>query len=430
MIMNPSLLPADSYIVINKSIISEEDKKILNMLYLPITGPLPIMLYNILVNDLDKSQIISEVLTHSKLLSNLHISINELIEARNVLEGIGLLKTYLKTDTVNNYIYELYSPVSAHEFFSHPIFNIVLYNNIGKKEYDKLVLYYKMPKLNKDGYTEITHSFNEVFDSTPCTSSIISSDNIRKYNKLKLNINSSFDINFLIESVAKNIDRKVFTKDLQELIISLAFLYDIDVTKMQNILRTCINERGTINRDELRKICRNHYQFDHNGVLPTVIEHAQPEYLRKPIGDNSNIAKMIYTFENISPYDFLKSKHGDAEPPKRDVKLLEDLIVDYKLKPGVVNVLVDYVLKTYDKKLTRARVETIAGEWSRKQIETVEEAMEIAKKTHKASLKKSHPRNNQVIEKEVPIWFNQNIEVNSATDEERQAIEDMLKEYR
>ena len=95
-----------------------------------------------------------------------------------------------------------------------------------------------------------------------------------------------------------------------------------------------------------------------------------------------------------------------------------------------MNVIVDYVLKTYDKKLTRARVETIAGEWSRKQIETVEEAMEIAKKTHKASLKKSHPRNNQVIEKEVPIWFNQNIEVNSATDEERQAIEDMLKEYR
>ena len=64
--MNLSLLPADSYLVINKSIITEEDKKILNMLYLPITGPLPIMLYNILVNDLDKSQIISEVLTHSK----------------------------------------------------------------------------------------------------------------------------------------------------------------------------------------------------------------------------------------------------------------------------------------------------------------------------------------------------------------------------
>lgn len=429
--MNPSLMPADSYIVINKSIITEEDKKVLNKLYLPITGANSIMLYNILINDLDKLELISEPKTHAKLLSSLHITTAELAEARNVLEGIGLLKTYLKKDTFNNYIYELYSPVSAHEFFSHPIFNIVLYNNIGKKEYDELVAYYKMPKINKEGYTEITHAFSDVFESIPCTSSNISSENIRKYNKLRLNINSSFDIDFLIESISKNIDRKIFTKDLQNLIVSLAFLYDIDVTKMQNILRSCINERGNINREELRKVCRSHYQFDHSGLLPTVIEHAQPEYLRKPIGDNSNIAKMIYTFETISPYDFLKSKHKDAEPTKRDVKLLEDLIVDYGLKPGVVNVLIDYVLKTYDKKLTRARVEAIAGEWSRNQVETVEEAMEIAKKTHKASTKKTGPvTNKQIVEKEVPVWFNQNIEATSATEEERQAIEEMLKEYR
>ena len=68
-------------------------------------------------------------------------------------------------------------------------------------------------------------------------------------------------------------------------------------------------------------------------------------------------------------------------------------IVDFKLKPGVVNVLVDYVLKTYDKKLTRARVETIAGEWSRNKIETVEEAMDIAKKNHKSVKKKVSIRN-------------------------------------
>lgn len=427
--MNPSLLPADNYIVINKSIITEEDIKILNMLYLPITGPIPIMLYNILLNDLDKLEVISDVSTHAHLLSNLHISISELTEARNVLEAIGLLKTYFKADTINNYIYELYSPVSSHEFFSHPIFNIVLYNNVGKSEYNKLVSLFKLPKVNKEGYTEVTHSFNEVFDSIPYTTSNITSENIRKYNKLRLNINSSFDINFLIESLDKQIDKKIFTKDLQELIISLAFLYDIEVTKMQNIIRTCINERGSINRDELRKVCRNHYQFDHSGVLPTVIEHAQPEYLRKPIGDNSKLGKMIYTFENLSPYELLKSKHKDGEPLKRDIKLLEDLIIDYKLKPGVVNVLIDYVLRTNDNKLNRSLVETIAGQWSRKNIETVEEAMEIARKNHKSMIKKTTPKN-QIIEKEVPIWFNQNIEASSATDEERQAIEDMLKGYR
>jgi replication initiation and membrane attachment protein len=94
--MNPSLLPADSYVVINKTIITEEDKKILNTLYLPITGPLAIMLYMILLDDLDKFQLISESSSHAKLLSKLHVSTSELSEARNVLEAIGLLKTYLK----------------------------------------------------------------------------------------------------------------------------------------------------------------------------------------------------------------------------------------------------------------------------------------------------------------------------------------------
>ena len=200
---------------------------------------------------------------------------------------------------------------------------------------------------------------------------------------------------------------------------------------MGSIIKSCINERGTVNRDELRKVARDHYQFDHSGLLPTVVEQTQPEYLRKPIGDNSNIAKMIYTFETVSPYDFLRSKCGDAEPVKRDVKLLEDLLIDHKLKPGVVNVLVDYVLKTNDNKLTRSLVETIAGQWERKKIETVEDAMEIARKNHQAHMK-SQSVSKKTISKEnsVPVWFDKEIMHDAATDEERQAIEEMLKEYR
>ena len=427
--MNKGLLPADSYIVTNKSIISDIDLKILNMLYLPITGSLAIMLYHTLINDMDKQEMLSDELDHAHLLSNLHVSIDELIRARHVLEAIGLLKVYYKEDTVNRYIYELYSPVSAHEFFTHPVLNVVLYSNVGKREYERLVNYFKMIKINKEGYTEITSKFSDVFDSVPYTSSDMYSDSIRKYNKQKLNINSAFDINFLIETMPKSIDSKIFTKDLQELIIQLAYLYDIDAVKMQNILRTCINENGSVNRDELRKVARNHYQFDHSGLLPTVIEHAQPEYLRKPVGDNSKLSKMIYTFETISPYDFLRSKHNGAEPVKRDLKLLEDLIIDYKLKPGVVNVLIDYVLKTNDNKINRSLVETIAGQWSRKKIETVEEAMEVAKKTYNSQTR------NKVIKKvnkegNVPIWFDKNIEISEANDDEIKEMEEMLKEYR
>ncbi len=427
--MSISILPADTYVVANKSIITDQDKKILNMLYLPITGSLPIMLYNTLLNDLDISEVISEELTHAHLLSNLHISNKELEQSRNILEGIGLLKTYQKEDTVTKYIYELYSPVSAHEFFSHPIFNIVLYNNVGKKEYERLVNSFKTVKINKDGYVEQTHSFNQVFTSIPSTSTDMYLNNIRKYNKQKLNIDSPFDITFLIETLSKQIDKKIFTKDIQELIIQLAYFYDIDVIKMQNIIKSCINEYGKINRDELRKTCRNHYQFDHSGLLPTLLDRTQPEYLRKPIGDNSNIAKMIYTFETVNPRDFLKSKHNGAEPTKRDIALLETLLIDSKLQPGVVNVLIDYVLKTNDNKLNRNLVETIAGDWSRKKVETVEEAMEIARKNYK---KKTSIKPKKVSKEPiVPSWFNsQPTEVKVASADKMKAMDDWLKEYK
>lgn len=428
--MDKKILPADSYIVINKSIITEIDRKIVGMLYLPLIGAPAVMLYSSLIGDLDQQGNVSNDLEHAKVLSSMHISADEFLEARSKLEAIGLLKVYLMEDTVNKYIYELYSPVSAHEFFTHPIFNIVLYNNVGKKEYERLVNYFKVPKINKEGYHEITKSFNQVFEMVPYTSIDMYKDSIKKYNKLKLNINSSFDMNFLIETIGNNINKKIFTKDLQELIIQLAYLYDLDAVKMQNIIRTCINETGNLSREQLRKTLRDYYQFDHSGLLPTMIESTQPEYLRKAIGDNSKMAKMIYTFETVSPYEFLKSKHNGAEPVKRDIMLLENLIIDYKLKPGVVNVLIDYVLKTQDNKLNRSYVETLAGQWAREKIETVEDAMEYARKMHKSKQKTKTTTKKDVRVSSVPVWFTEPAQADEATTEEQQAMEDLLKEYK
>ena len=156
----------------------------------------------------------------------------------------------------------------------------------------------------------------------------------------------------------------------------------------------------------------------------------QPEYLRKAIGDNSKLAKMIYTFETTSPYDFLKSKHNGAEPVKRDMQLLENLIVDYKLKPGVVNVLIDFVLRTQDNKLNRSYVETIAGQWSRKKIETVEDAVELARKTYKNNIKTVQTKKLKEKTNIIPSWLDKDINMEEATAEERQEVEDLLKEFR
>ena len=176
------LMPADTYVVVNKTIIDTEARKILTMLYQPVIGSLPIMLYFSLWSDLDKSEIISTELTHHHLITNMHISLEKIVEARKKLEAIGLLKTFYKEENINNYIYQLYSPINANDFFNHPILNVVLYTNLGKKEYQHLKSYFKIPRINTSSYEDITASFSEVFKSVPLTSYEVINDNIRKKN--------------------------------------------------------------------------------------------------------------------------------------------------------------------------------------------------------------------------------------------------------
>ena len=124
-----NILPTDSYIVVNKSIINDEDRKILNMLYQPIIGPLPVMLYYLFWSDLERSELISVENTHHHIITNMKVSASEFLSLRRTLEAIGLLKVYVKKDSINNYIYELFSPLSAHDFFNHPFLYIIIYYN-------------------------------------------------------------------------------------------------------------------------------------------------------------------------------------------------------------------------------------------------------------------------------------------------------------
>ena len=168
--------------------------------------------------------------------------------------------------------------------------------------------------------------------------------------------------------------------------------------------------------------------------MPTLIYNKQPDYLKKPEGDNSKKARLIYTFENINPYQLLKAKYKGAEPTERDKRLIESLLIDQKLNPGVVNVLISYVLKTNNQQLKKSYVETIAGQWKRLNIETVEEAMDISEKEHKKLKRlaeKSKPK--ETTKKEtsskdnLPIWFDKQLDKTEATVEDIKEMDEILE---
>ena len=390
--LKQSLLPADTFVVVNRTVLCDQDRKILTMLYQPIIGQVAISLYFTLWSYLDQSEIISLEWTHHHLMTNMRLRLDGIKEARERLEGIGLIKTYFKKGDVNRFVYEMFSPLTAHEFLNNPVLNISLYNNVGTTEYDKIVSYFKLPRMNLSEYTDITCKFNEIFESTDLNSYDHIENDIRKVSRNKLEITSKIDLDTIIASLPEEMfNPSSLTKDTKELLYKLSFIYDFDNEKMSELIRNSLSEKRIIDKSLLKMNSRKVYQFEHYGKLPSLLYRSQPEYLRKPSGETSKKAKIIYQFETTTPYDFLLSKYNGARPTKQDTAILEYLLLDMNLNPGVVNVLVDYVLKINNNKLTRSFVESIAGQWAKSKIETVESAMSFAEKEYK-NMKKALSR--------------------------------------
>lgn len=421
--MKCNVLPADTFLVLNKTILTEQDRKIIILLYQPIIGGMATSLYFTLWSYLDKSETKSLELTHHHLMTSLGFKLEDVVVAREKLEGIGLLKTYVKKDNIRHFIYELYSPLSPKEFIENPILNTTLYNNVGKIEYDNVTKGFKIPRVNLKDYEEITMLFRDVYDISDQNLITYEQDYIEK-NKGKLFIEETVDL----QSVFSLIPEELFNvqsvhKETKELIYKLCFVYNLDEDELLSILKNSLTGKRTIDVKLLRQNARNYYEFENSGKLPSIVYKNQPEYLRKPVGDTSKRAKMIYVFETTSPYAFLASKYKEGRPPKGELAILETLAVDFKLKPGVINVLIDYVLKINNNKLTKKYVEAIAAQWKKANIETVEDAMKFAEKEYKGRRKVT-----KKIE-EKPDWFNQDIKSVKASKEEIDEIEKLLEGF-
>ncbi len=421
-----SLYPADIYQVIDKSLLNENDRFVLNTLYMPIIGYTAVVLYLKLQSEAKNTYVSSE-LTHHHLMTSMSLTLDNVKEARLKLEGIGLLRTYYNEGDVNSYIYELYSPMTAEEFFSHPIFNVVLYNNVGKTEYNRLFDLFKLPRVSLKDYEEITYTFDQVYKTRNYTSLELNEGEVVSKNKLLLKYELDYDFDLMVSSLPKELfNEKCLNKSMKELITNLAFLYEVDPVNMAEIVLASLNEKGNIDKDDLRKNVRNYYQLNNDNRLPSLLFKSQPEYLRSESGNNSMKGKMIKVFESHSPYEFLKTRYKGVKPTDRDMKILESLLIDLKLNPAVVNVLIDYVLKTNNNKLVKDYVETIAGQWKRSGIETAGEAMEIAEKEHKKKSKNTTKQKSSVI----PIWFNENIKSSESQDSDNEEFKKFVEEFR
>jgi replication initiation and membrane attachment protein len=458
------LIPIDRYIVASNGLLHEYDRKVLTFLYQPLIGSTCFSLYMTLWAELEENRLWSESSSHHSLMNLLGMNLKDIYDARLKLEGIGLLKTLVKTEEGGrSFIYELHPPLNPEQFFLDGMLNIYLYRKIGKKHFARLKRFFSdQQKPEEDLYIDVTRAFQDVFASaTPGSLQYMQENSldleaeenhqfIGRNDQKPIQIDTnSFDFELLMSGLNDSlVPKKALTPKVKEVISNLAFLYNIDPIQMKNIILGAINEDNGIDMEELRKGARDWYQFVNHDQLPNLIERTQPSIHQVQREEpKTQEEKLIRYLETTSPLKVLQDLQGGGDPSKSDLQIIEEVMFKQKLLPGVINVLIQFVMLRTDMKLTKGYVEKIAGHWARKQVKTVKEAMELAKNEHRTYLDWSEnkkttgktSRQKPIRTEVLPDWFDDTSKEagkdtgsksNNEAEAKKRAMEEKLKAFR
>lgn len=457
------IAPMDRYMAACNGLLYEYDRKVLTLLYQPLIGPVSLSLYMTMWAQVEENRLWSDSGFHHELMDFMGLNLKTIYQARLKLEGIGLLKTFVQnTEDSRTFVYELQPPLSPAEFFQDGMLNVYLYRKIGKNQFSKLKKFFsdQTPHSIND-YQDVTKNFEDIYDSAVTSNLEYSSDLATDLGELEnqdfIGRNDSqgiqvedakFDFDLLLAGLSESlVPKQVVTKKVREAINNLSYLYGIDAIGMKNLLISAMDDANNeINIEELRKGARDWYQFEHNDRLPLLVDKVQPPIFHVgTVAPKTKEEKLIHYLENTSPRKLLADLSGGGEASKTDLKVIEDVMFTQKLLPGVINVLIQFVLLKTDMKLTKGYVDKVASQWARLNISTVREAIELAKKEHKNLSKDKKPRSNvasrakHVRTELVPDWFDEPEESNDKEkptkqnadyDEKKRKIEEKLKKYK
>ncbi|MCA1063653.1 replication initiation and membrane attachment family protein [Rossellomorea sp. AcN35-11] len=451
--------PIDHYTVGTNGMLQEYDRKIITFLYQPLIGSVCYSLYMSLWGEVEENRLWSTGSTHYHLMNVLSVNLQDVYEARMKLEGIGLLKAYEKKDDDHrSFLYELQPPLSPQEFFHDGMLNVYLYRKIGRTHYLRLKKFFTDEVMDKQQYTNITRSFQDVFKSEQINflhhdanvdSETGSGEQYMKYGKnegLALD-EVDFDFQLLLAGLSESmVPRKAFTSKVRETVLKLSYLYGIDPLQMKNIVLSSLDRDDAIDIELLRKTARDWYGMQTGDQLPdltTRIETKKPVTSDKPLSQEEELVEYL---ENTSPKDVLSDISNGGSPSKADLQAVEEVLMSQKLPIGVMNVLIQYVLLKTDMKLTKGYMEKIASHWSRKKVTSASEAMNLAKKEHKQYLEwaegkkenKTYRKKKPVRTEKLPEWFKEEEQSGEteATEDgydfeaEKKKLEEELKNFR
>ncbi|MCM3717899.1 replication initiation and membrane attachment family protein [Fictibacillus phosphorivorans] len=450
------VVPVDTYSVQCKGLLNEVDQNVLTLLYQPLIGAFAHSLYLTLWSE---AKMKHSPKKHQHLMNVTQFSLKDILTGRKKLEAIGLLKTLKKEgEDAREYLYDLQMPLSPKAFFTDGFLSIYLFNRLGQTKFNEIRESFLIPQVDSTGFTDVTASFSDVFTSlhpSEMTSRSyaeinekVTSENVSYLEKgveSKVNLGESdFDFEAMANQISTFVvPKEVITPKLKEAIYKLAYIYQLEPMDMSRQIQNVYYSTGDITVEDLQREIQKWYRFEHEEGLPVLALRTQPVHLKALQGmtPKSKEEELIKYFEEVSPFHLLEDYSGTT-PSEVDLKLVAYCMLDQNLTPGVTNVLLDYVLSGNDMKLAKGLIERISSHWARKKVQTVPEAMALAREEkrkakewqEKKTSKPKYYNRDQKPNVSVPDWLkpekNQSAEDKSSNtaneDENRKWLESLL----
>ncbi|MDR3157321.1 MAG: hypothetical protein LBT69_05350 [Lactobacillales bacterium] len=368
--------PREFYSVAFVGIPSLDSLLSLSSLYLPLIGKDTFALYMTLLSQ-SMAKNSEQIISHDTLFQAISLNGALFCKARERLEGVALLQTFVKDsyEFGKEYFYRLKMPLSFSQFFAEPLFSGMLLDRVGQRAFDSLVEDYQRFSVEVSGMENVSKKFMEVyaFDLNVLNEEDECLHKARQ--KTALDVPAvNFDVEFFKQMMKKQ--DLSFSSEKQDIerLKSLCSLFGFTEVELFNEAKN-VARAGTVL--DISKL--NEYLKEKELKISRKKMENSEESLQQNLFSAVEL-KVIEEARSLFSMDYLKNirQQKGGMVTKNELDLLADLEKELtrrnqkfgsKIKIEILNVLINYILVIQrHSSLPRNYALTILDDWMQKGV--------------------------------------------------------------
>lgn len=419
--------------------------EVLTLLYQPLIGAKAISLFLTLNQLADKMPVRSQYKTLIQVQEQTDLSLNDIDQARQKLEGVSLLKTYQDSNEVLGlfFVFELKPILSVSEFFQTFLLSSLLLEKIGEVRYQKLKEKYAQPKpviFNQP--QDISSSFFDIFhvreeqvlSPSPVVREMADETKTpakNTQNQLDDKQAATIEWDFLKDFLAAyHIPEREVMKHQKRFYDMMRF-YDISEQDLGNIIVKTLNVGdATLNFKRIENMLADTYHSTAHVAKQKPQTQASQTQSKEPFSIEEK--KLIASAKKITPLQYLeryKNQKGGFSTFS-EKQILYRLSQNVHLSDEIINMMIWIALR-YEPTLKQNLMDNLANDWLQQGITNAEQVVEYLKRRENQSPKthKKAKYQQKTAHKEIATdWSKKENQSQMPEQKDLSQLDDLLKE--